>query len=47
LATKSHQKIKYPSTTVQVIEKGELIQLDGSELDWFEGRGPRFTLLTI
>jgi hypothetical protein len=25
--------------------KGELIQLDGSEHDWFEGRGPRCTLL--
>lgn len=24
---------------------GELIQLDGSEHDWFEGRGPRCTLL--
>ncbi|MEI8301624.1 MAG: ISNCY family transposase [Chlamydiota bacterium] len=25
--------------------KGELIQLDGSEHDWFEGRGPRCSLL--
>jgi len=27
--------------------KGELIQLDGSEHDWFEGRGPRCTLLVF
>ena len=26
---------------------GELIQLDGSEHDWFEGRGPRCTLLVF
>lgn len=26
-------------------QQGELIQLDGSEHDWFEGRGPRCTLL--
>ena len=26
-------------------QKGELVQLDGSEHDWFEGRGPRCTLL--
>ena len=25
--------------------KGELVQVDGSEHDWFEGRGPRCTLL--
>jgi hypothetical protein len=25
--------------------KGELVQLDGPEHDWFEGRGPRCTLL--
>jgi len=25
--------------------RGELVQLDGSEHDWFEGRGPRCTLL--
>lgn len=28
-------------------KKGELIQLDGSEHDWFEGRGPRCTLLVF
>ena len=27
--------------------KGELIQLDGSEHDWFEGRAPRCTLLVF
>ena len=27
--------------------KGELIQLDGSEHDWFEGRSPRCTLLVF
>jgi len=26
-------------------KKGELVQLDGSEHDWFEGRGPHCTLL--
>ncbi len=26
-------------------QRGELIQVDGSEHDWFEGRGPRCTLL--
>jgi hypothetical protein len=26
--------------------EGELIQMDGSEHDWFEGRGPRCTLLS-
>ena len=28
-------------------KKGELVQLDGSEHDWFEGRGPRCTLLVF
>lgn len=28
-------------------QKGELIQLDGSDHDWFEGRGPRCTLLVF
>lgn len=28
-------------------KRGELIQLDGSEHDWFEGRGPRCTLLVF
>lgn len=28
-------------------KKGELIQVDGSEHDWFEGRGPRCTLLVF
>src|SRR5271157_5567483 len=28
-------------------KKGELIQLDGPEHDWFEGRGPRCTLLVF
>jgi transposase len=27
--------------------KGALVQLDGSEHDWFEGRGPRCTLLVL
>ncbi len=27
--------------------EGELIQLDGSDHDWFEGRGPRCTLLSF
>lgn len=26
-------------------QKGELVQVDGSDHDWFEGRGPRCTLL--
>ncbi|NDE64086.1 MAG: ISNCY family transposase [Chlamydiae bacterium] len=26
-------------------QRGELVQVDGSEHDWFEGRGPRCTLL--
>ena len=26
---------------------GQMVQLDGSEHDWFEGRGPRCTLLTF
>ena len=26
-------------------QRGELIQVDGSEHDWFEGRGPRCSLL--
>lgn len=28
-------------------KEGDLIQLDGSEHDWFEGRGPRCTLLVF
>ena len=28
-------------------QEGELVQLDGSEHDWFEGRGPRCTLLVF
>lgn len=28
-------------------QKGDLIQLDGSEHDWFEGRGPRCSLLVF
>jgi hypothetical protein len=26
---------------------GELVQIDGSEHDWFEGRGPKCTLLVF
>ena len=26
---------------------GELVQIDGSDHDWFEGRGPRCTLLVF
>lgn len=27
--------------------QGELVQIDGSDHDWFEGRGPRCTLLVF
>jgi len=43
------QRKKRPLKVFQMRERracfGELIQIDGSDYDWFEGRGPRSTLL--
>lgn len=39
------RKVKIYRLRPRRSKKGELIQLDGSEHDWFEGRGPRCTLL--
>lgn len=38
-------KVKIHRLRPRRARKGELIQLDGSEHDWFEGRGPRCSLL--
>jgi hypothetical protein len=42
------KRAKQP-TTHQMRERracfGELVQIDGSDHDWFEGRGPKCTLL--
>ena len=35
------------TTLSRRLKKGELTQLDGSEYDWFKGRGPRCTLLVF
>lgn len=40
-------KVKVHRLRARRAQKGELIQLDGSEHDWFEGRGPRCTLLVF
>ena len=39
------RKVKIYRLRPRRLRKGELIQLDGSEHDWFEGRGDRCTLL--
>jgi hypothetical protein len=39
------RKVKIYRLRPRRSRKGELVQLDGSEHDWFEGRGPRCTLL--
>jgi transposase len=39
------RKVKIYRLRPRRSQKGELVQLDGSEHDWFEGRGPRCTLL--
>lgn len=40
-------KVKIHRLRARRAQKGELIQLDGSEHDWFEGRGSRCTLLVF
>lgn len=42
---KALRKLKVHPLRPRRARMGELIQLDGSEHDWFEGRGPRCTLL--
>ena len=42
---KTLRKLKVHPLRPRRARVGELIQLDGSEHDWFEGRGPRCTLL--
>ena len=39
------KRVKIHPLRQRKARKGELIQLDGSEHDWFEGRGPRCSLL--
>lgn len=39
------RKVKIYRLRPRRVRKGELVQLDGSEHDWFEGRGSRCTLL--
>ncbi len=43
--SKKARKVKVHLLRQRRSRKGELIQPDGSEHDWFEGRGPRCTLL--
>jgi hypothetical protein len=45
LWTPRKQKMKHRSWRPRRACLGELVQLDGSEHDWFEGRGPRCVLL--
>ncbi len=40
-------ELKIHPLRIRKDKKGELIQVDGSEHDWFEGRGPRCTLLVF
>lgn len=44
---KALRKLKVHPLRQRRAKMGELIQLDGSEHDWFEGRGPRCTLLVF
>lgn len=42
---KKIRELKVHPLRARRAQKGELIQVDGSEHDWFEGRGPRCSLL--
>lgn len=44
--SKKIRKIRVFQLRPRRSKEGELIQLDGSDHDWFEGRGPRCTLLS-
>lgn len=44
-ATRKVKKRKHRRRRVPMEQLGELLQGDGSEHDWLEGRGPEFTLL--
>lgn len=44
-ATRKTKKRKHRRRRTPMEQFGELLQGDGSEHDWLEGRGPRFTLL--
>lgn len=44
---KARRKMRIFQLRPRRSREGELIQLDGSDHDWFEGRGPRCTLLSF
>ena len=41
------RKIKHRKRRERKEYYGEMVQLDGSPHDWFEGRGPRCTLINF
>jgi hypothetical protein len=46
-ATRSQRKARLHQPRYRRQHLGELIQIDGSEHDWFEGRGPKCSLLVF
>ena len=45
--TKRHKKVKVHQSRIRRACFGELIQIDGSHHDWFEGRAPKCCLLVF
>ena len=44
---KKQREKKYHPRRARKSRRGELIQVDGSEHDWLEGRGPRMSLIVF